>query len=139
MDEEEEQMLLVPRRMERTLCSLLGGVGVTATGDGLEASTSSLLTCCCLTSKRDCSEETEGERKEVSGSSSDQDRVLLVPLRAPLINDSNFCLLKILTSFLTLLKLSLSAEINLCKVLFSKDVCVTGLRNTISNSEGQLR
>lgn len=70
---EEEELLLVPRRMERTLCSLLGGVGVgvTATGDGLEASTerSSLLTCCCLTSRRDCSVETEIERIKVSGSS----------------------------------------------------------------------
>lgn len=58
-------MLLVPRRMERTLCSLLGGVGVIAMGDGLEASTkcSSLLTCCCLTSKRDCSEGTEREKR----------------------------------------------------------------------------
>lgn len=64
MDEDEE-VLLVPCRMERTLCSLLGGVGVTVMGDRLEASTkrSSLLTCCCFTSKRDCSEWTEREER----------------------------------------------------------------------------
>lgn len=41
-----DEVLLEPRRMERTLCSLLGGVRVTAAGDGLEASPkgSSLLT-----------------------------------------------------------------------------------------------
>lgn len=62
---EDEEVVLVPRKMERTLCSLLGGVGVTAMGDGLEASTkcSSLLTCCCFTSKRDCSEKTKREKR----------------------------------------------------------------------------
>ncbi len=61
---DEEDVLLVPRRIERTLYSLLGGVGVTATV-GLKASTtqSSLLTCCCLTSRSDCSGETERERE----------------------------------------------------------------------------
>lgn len=68
VDDEEDEMLLVPRRMERTLCSLLGGVEVAATGGGLEASTkrSSLLTCCCFTSKRDCSvrkEKQGGQRR----------------------------------------------------------------------------
>lgn len=82
--EEEEEVLLVPRRIERTLCSLLGGVGVTEMGDGLEASTmrSSLLTCCCLTSRRDCSIETKREKereRRVRESSPELGVVLLVP------------------------------------------------------------
>lgn len=52
-------MVLVSRRMERTVYSLLGGVGVTAVEDGDEASSqcSSVLLCCCLTSRSDCSKD----------------------------------------------------------------------------------
>lgn len=57
-------MVLVSRRMERTVYSLLGGaLGVTVVEDGFEASSqcSSVLVCCCLTSRRDCSEDAEKE------------------------------------------------------------------------------
>lgn len=61
---DEEEVLLVPRRMERTLCSLLGGLGVNATGDGLDASVllPRLSTCCCFTSNSDCSAETNKKK-----------------------------------------------------------------------------
>lgn len=49
--------------MERTLCSLLGGFGVAATEVRLEAERSSLVTCCCFTSRRDCSVETGREER----------------------------------------------------------------------------
>lgn len=64
--EEEE---VVPRSMERTLCSLLGGagvgvavvVGVAVCSKGLDDSgnRSAPLACCCLTSRRDCPAEAE--------------------------------------------------------------------------------
>lgn len=58
---------VVSRRMERTVYSLLGGVGVTVVEDGLEASSqcSSALFCCCLTSRRDCSEDAEKEERRM--------------------------------------------------------------------------
>lgn len=101
----------MPRRMERTLCSLLGGVGVCATGDGLEASAkwSSVLTCCCLTSKRDCSEETERERGSMG--------VHQIKIMCSWVPQGPFKLI-ILLQFNNInteipLNLSLSAEINL--------------------------
>lgn len=58
---------VVSRRMERTVYSLLGGVGVTTVEDGFEASSqcSSVLVCCCLTSRRDCSEDAEEEERRM--------------------------------------------------------------------------
>lgn len=58
---------VVSRRMERTVYSLLGGVGVTVVEDGFEASSqcSSVLVCCCLTSRRDCSEDAEKEERRM--------------------------------------------------------------------------
>lgn len=60
-----EEVLLVPRRMDRTLCSLLGGLGVNATGDGLNASVllPRLSTCCCFTSNSDCSAESKKKKR----------------------------------------------------------------------------
>lgn len=55
-EEEEEVVVLVSRRMERTVYSLLGGVGVTVVDEGLQVWSSVLLRC-CLTSRRDSSEE----------------------------------------------------------------------------------
>lgn len=55
---------VVSRRMERTVYSLLGGVGVTVVEDGFEASSQCSSVLVCLTSRRDCSEDAEKEDKE---------------------------------------------------------------------------